>query len=273
MPAPEIRWTAEIPAGIYTIGTPPALIAWLCEHTTWAAEWARDDLFALEAPQTVTLTRPFRLAVYPVTVGDYRAFVAAGGYRTPAWWSAAGEDWRQSQNVSSPAYWDDPLWTGDPLLPVVGVSWHEADAYCRWLSDVTGRTLRLPTEVEWEITARGSDGRIYPWGDSYQPFHANINETFHNLGARYVGHTTPVDAHPPGASPFGALDMCGNVWEWCANTFENLADMIPHGLSRRATRGGSWHNAASTARAAYRSYGYPGDRRNNLGFRLLLDGA
>jgi formylglycine-generating enzyme required for sulfatase activity len=156
---------------------------------------------------------------------------------------------------------------------VVDVSWHEADAYCRWLSDAAGAALRLPTEAEWEIAARGDDGRIYPWGDSYQPFHANINETFHNRGARYVGHTTPVDAHPPGASTFGALDMCGNMWEWCANTFENLADMIPQGLVRRATRGGSWHNAASTARAAYRIYGYPGDRRNNLGFRLLLDGA
>lgn len=253
-----------IPAGSYTLGTGPARIDWLKAHTTWATEFEADGFFALEPPRQVSLSA-FRIAQTPVTVREYRRFVEADGYGERRWWSEAGWSWRTAGGHIAPRYWAEPQWAGADLLPVVGVSWHEASAYCHWLSEHLGETVRLPQEDEWEAAARGTDGRIYPWGDDYRRGYANINETYHALGQRYLATTSPVDRHLPGASPFGLLDTCGNVWEWCATPYDGPDD------ERRVTRGGSWHNAASVARTAYRSYGFPPDQRNNLGFRLAAD--
>jgi formylglycine-generating enzyme required for sulfatase activity len=95
--------------------------------------------------------------------------------------------------------------------PVVNVSWYDACAYCRWLSQATGKAIGLPSEAEWEKTARGSQNkRVYRWGDTFDMLKCNCDE----LG---LGDTTPVGVFPAGASPYGALDLAGNIWEWIRN--------------------------------------------------------
>jgi formylglycine-generating enzyme required for sulfatase activity len=221
--------------------------------------WRSDD-----EPDQCRLNLDYFYAIgkYPVTVRQYCAFVDAGGYQEQRFWTGAG--WQQSNNRTQPDHWKDPQWAGDDNLPVVGVSWYEASAYALWLAEATGRDYRLPTEAEWEKTARGGlelpDGRgglqtnpyparIWPWGDE-QPDDKRLN--FNNS----LRHTTPVGTYPTGASPYGALDMAGNVWEWClsrwANPYAHPENNDPVGESDRVVRGGSWYNADYQARCSYR---------------------
>ena len=117
--------------------------------------------------------------------------------------------------------------------PVVNVSWKDAVAFCRWLSQASGKTIRLPTEAEWEKAARGDDGRIYPWGD--EPPTKELCNFSNN-----VGDTTPVGQYPAGASLCGALDMAGNVWEWTGSLYGPYPYQVedgrnsPDGEGRRA---------------------------------------
>ncbi|NJP07020.1 MAG: formylglycine-generating enzyme family protein, partial [Chloroflexaceae bacterium] len=135
------------------------------------------------------------------------------GYTNPAYWTGPGWAWREASNRTQPYYWDDSTLNGD-AQPVVGVNWFEAVAYARWLSAQTGREYRLPTEAEWEKAARGPDGLIWPWGNEWRDGMANSNEAGHDV-------TIAVGNYPDGASPYGALDMAGNVWEWCSSSWED----------------------------------------------------
>jgi formylglycine-generating enzyme required for sulfatase activity len=163
---------------------------------------------------------------------------------------------------------------------VVNVSWHDALAYCGWLSDVTGLAYRLPNEPEWEKAARGSDGRIYPWGNAWDPERCNSAE------GNDTEDTTPVGAYPLGASPYGLQDMIGNVWEWTrslwgrnlrAPTFkypydstdgrENLAATSS---VRRVLRGVSFYNDRHTARCAARYRYSPDNWFKSVGFRVVI---
>ena len=154
-----------------------------------------------------------------MTNAQYAAFVRAGGYRQRRYWTAAGWRWREGDDVVAPEDYGEPYNLANH--PVVGVSWYEAVAYCRWLTEALraageldeGETVALPGEAEWEKAARSADGRSYPWGDAPDPDRANYDDTG-------IGATSAVGCFPGGASPYGVEDLSGNVWEWCHTRWE-----------------------------------------------------
>ena len=151
-------------------------------------------------------------------------------------------------------------------------------AFCRWLSERRGEDIRLPTEIEWEKAVRGNDGREYSWGDGFRSGWANLDEkglkTLVGLGflakARpYLKQTTAVGVYPMGASPCGAQDMVGNVWDWCLNEYLRPENTATEGKEDRVLRGGSWLTSQDDARSAYRFRYGPRYRDYFLGFRVL----
>lgn len=245
----------RIPAGRFTMG-----------HSSEAGQV---NIPSLQTGAYVMDVAEFSIGRFPVTNAQFSQFVEANGYSASAehLWTEAGWAWREANNISSPAYWTDAHWTiGNH--PVVGVSWYEAVAFCNWLSMVLGRMIALPTEAEWEKAARGTDGRLWPWGNTVLPDAANTIETD-------IGSTTCVGLFGFQRSPYGLDDCAGNVWEWCSSQFrdygmyrsddgrEHLGGAIP-----RVLRGGSWLNERDYARSANRDHYFPGDRHFDLGFRI-----
>ena len=211
-----------------------------------------------ESPVHQVHLETFRIARYPVTVGQYLQFLEDDGYQGRRWWNAGGFG-----KFSEPGKWEDQLQY--PSRPVVHVSWWEAVAFCAWAS------CRLPTEAEWERVARGAEGRKYPWGNDL-PDSTTINYTASN-----IGHPTPVGIFPTDVTPEGIFDLAGNVWDWCADWREPyLADTVsnPAGektSASRAIRGGSWRDDADLCRAACRGGDVPWRRDGALGFRVAAD--
>jgi formylglycine-generating enzyme required for sulfatase activity len=188
---------------------------------------------------------------YPVTNEKYRAFIVANGYENQAYWSSEGWKWKTKDNITVPEDWNDTTWNKADH-PVVGISYYEAEAYAKWAGK------RLPTEREWEKAARGEDGREYPWGGEF-------NGGKCNGGSRTMSYTTtPVTRYPQGVSPYGCYDMAGNVWEWCADWYDEKKD-------KRMVRGGSWGVDPGTLCASNRTEGSPGSRGIYIGFRLAQD--
>ena len=188
-----------------------------------------------------------------VTNDQYAAFVDATRHPAPSHWEGGGV----------------PSGKGDH--PVVNVSWDDAVAYTEWLSAETGQPFRLPTEAEWEKACRGTSGLIYPWGDTF-----DANKTNSYEGG--PGETTSVGRYSlaGGDSPYGVVDMAGNVWEWTSSQYqdypydyndgqENLTDYTP-----RVLRGGSFNNETSNVRCAVRNENNPENRNDNIGFRVGL---
>jgi formylglycine-generating enzyme required for sulfatase activity len=225
-----------------------------------------DNSLALgdEKPQhTVDLSHEYWIGKYPVTNAQFVEFVKASGYRATA----------KSGEKGIPE--------GKENHPVVQVSWKDAQAFCGWLttklsSEISeGFVVRLPTEAEWEKAARGEYGNEWPWGND------KPDKTLCNV-ERWEGDTTPVGKYSPhGASPYGAQDMAGNVWEWCLdwydeNEYARRADSAvtdprgPESGTRRVVRGGSWRDDRDVARCAYRNRFDPGGFFNLIGFRLVL---
>jgi formylglycine-generating enzyme required for sulfatase activity len=168
--------------------------------------------------------------------------------------------------------------------PVIYVSWNEANAFCRWLSQKEGRRYRLPTEAEWEYAARGGDQRLFPWGNDFSHGRlANFADVRTNLVWRDVNfddgfaETAPVGSFPLGASPFGVEDMAGNVHEWCGDWYapyqakERTNPTGPGGGQQRVLRGGSWRSRMASLRTVARSSNLPGFQSNDIGFRLVAD--
>jgi formylglycine-generating enzyme required for sulfatase activity len=198
----------------------------------------------------VVIEHDYWIDKFPVTNAKYRAFLEAGGYEKQQYWSDDGWKWRVANNITGPAYWDDPKWNKSDH-PVVGVSYYEAEAYATWAGK------RLPTEQEWEKAARGEDGRQYPWGEEFDKSKCNSDESG-------IGQTTPVSQYPKGFSPYGCYDMAGNVWEWCSSWYgQNVGE--------RVFRGGSWCSKPGNLRASNRNRNIAHTRSNFLGFRLIQD--
>jgi hypothetical protein len=195
------------------------------------------------------------LAKYPVTVEEYQRFVEAEGYTTRACWSEEGWAAKGKEEWAEPGAWETQVEM--PNRPVTGVSWHEAEAYCRWLSEHRGREIRVPTEAEWEAAATSPDGK-YPWGGPV------LNPELANF-ARNTEGTTSVGIYPAGNSPGGHCDIAGNVWEWCAEREDRLWFA---NKESRPVRGGSWDYPAEYLPSLARIRLPFLDRLYNLGFRL-----
>jgi hypothetical protein len=191
-----------------------------------------------EKPEHEVYLDGYWMGKYEVTLGQYKAFISDQGYADS----------------------------------VIGVSWEDANAYCKWLSDKKEMNFKLPTEAQWEKAARGTDGRKYPWGKN-EP-----DETLANFDGN-VGKTSPVGSYSNGASPYGLSDMAGNVWEWCYDWYKAVyylksPEKNPKGPKsgpNRVLRGGSWNFDAVDLRCANRVDGRPSNRGYYAGFRLCQD--
>jgi formylglycine-generating enzyme required for sulfatase activity len=212
-----------------------------------------------EQPQHTLSLPDYYLAQTPVTNTQYQIFVDVTGHRAPQHWQDGHPPHSKADH------------------PVVHVSWHDALAYCRWLAEVTGKPYRLPSEAEWEKGARGNDGRLYPWGNQWNPQCCNSNES-------ELDDTSPVGAYPHGASPYGLLDMAGNVWEWTTSLWgkemkepefgypydpaDGREDLEAGRAVMRVLRGSAFYYNIVYTRSAYRIRSYPDYRVRTRGFRV-----
>jgi len=256
----------SIPTGPFLMGTPERELSALAKAYGGTRESYRE-----ESPQHTIVLPAFAIARTPVTNGLYGEFVTAAGARAPIIWHGA----QPPESLRA--------------HPVTDVSWEEARAFCEWLtSEIVNcklnitqypasqmaiytlqSTIRLPTEAEWERAARGTDGRVFPWGADWNDARANTRESG-------LGSTTPVGAYPSGASPAGLLDMAGNVWEWTTSLDapypytpgDGRED--PQAQGRRILRGGCYANPYGFARCACRFRLLPSVRNSFLGFRLAI---
>jgi len=241
-----------VPAGEFLMGSTDAEIdAAQADCRECPSGW-----FDGEKPQHTVYLDAYWIDKYEVTNRQFAQFVEDDGYGRREFWTEAGWDWREREGRTQPRYWDDSPWNGDDL-PVVGVTWFEAVAYCRWAG------ARLPTEAEWERAAgwdaEGQEKREYPWGNEWDSAKANTSESA-------LGHTTMSGQYCPGGeSPVGACDMAGNAWEWVSSLYQpypyraddGREDMEVDGT--RSLRGGSWINGRDRARTRYRLPPFPGD--------------
>ncbi len=140
------------------------------------------------------------------------------------------------------------------------MSWFEAVAFCRWLSEQSDTQVLLPAEQQWQRAAQGDEAYRFPWGDEF-------DRSLCNYSSR---GTTPVTQYPQGSSPFGVMDMCGNVLEWCLNEWAT-GNIGLEGARQRVLRGGSWHRTnIIELETTYRASNFPDFRVNNRGFRIVI---
>lgn len=276
---PDIVW-CHIPAGSFEMGSDKGC----------------DD----EKPIHEVSLNEFYMSRYPVTQAQFKLFIDAEGYKTENYWSEAKHakvwsngvvrGWREIDMRGKPKFYRFPFDLDNH--PVVGITWYEALAYCRWLDDrltkasnITlwnaeglktikkpdGLKVILPSEAEWEYAAHGGKDYEYPWGNEITPDHANYRDTG-------IDSTSAVGSFPKGENGYGLLDMIGNVWEWTRShsekypyTPKNDREKLVEGTGiRRIIRGGSFSYLAVNCRCANRNLlnTYDGDRLN--GFRLVL---
>lgn len=243
---PDIDWV-EIPAGEFLFGDPNE--------------------------QQILQLDTFWIARYPITNIQYQTFIDDGGYSDQRWW----EDLNRPGDSAGASRWPQSN------RPRTDITWTEAVAFTRWLSSRTGEPVRLPTLPEWEKAARGARGLSYPWGDEYVSGRANIEDT---SGDSAIPETCAVGLFPEGASPFGVMDMYGNVWEWCLTTSADPDDaeepttvhdpesdedgMEPDDAGQELLVGCSWMEPPSVpvyGRSA--GWGFNRLRAGTVGFRIV----
>ena len=282
-----------IPAGRFLMGSQVPAETLARDYS----DYGRDaDYFRDEYPQhLVEITKPFLLASTEVTVGQFRAFVDATGYKTRAevdgtggWgYDAAqkkclGRDLRFS--------WRDPGYTQTDAHPVVNVTWEDCQAYCKWLSDKEQRIVRLPTEAEWEYANRAGTTDYYAVGNTpndvlskartLSPRPETIRNAVQNLEidpAENLPFPVPVASFAP--NPFGIYDMHGNVWEWTAdwhdeNYYSISPTKDPQGPRQgivKVRRGGAWNSFPLWSRSSFRNWNTVDTRCVNLGFRVVAE--
>ncbi len=211
-----------------------------------------------EQPITIVTQGCFFSARFPVTNAQYEMFDPAHRNKRAPW--------------------------ADDRHPVIYVSSREAEDFCKWLSTKEGKKYRLPSEAEWEYSARGTDGRVFPWGDKLD---SGVLANFADKRTNFVwrdmniddgfAETAPVGSFPKGASPFGLEDLAGNVFEWCLDCFDNYKGKErtnPRGSSngpKRNYRGGSWKSRAASLRATARAFNLPDYSSNDVGFRVICE--
>ena len=230
----------------------------------------------------------FYMGKFEVTLGQFRQFVQETGYRTEAErgdgsYYFTGTEWKKGQDIN----WKNPGFAQTDRHPVVCVSYNDAMAFAEWLSRKSGRTIRLPTEAEWEYAARSGGKKYkYSWGNGSPS--ANIADLstkkqfpkwpwpiWEGYDDGYV-YTAPVGTYQPNG--LGLYDMSGNAWEWCADWYGEKyygesPKENPYGPAsgeKRVFRGGSWFNDPRYVRAASRGRNDPSNRNDNYGFRLVL---
>jgi formylglycine-generating enzyme required for sulfatase activity len=260
------------------------------------------DLYRfIEIPATKEVPYSFGVGKYPVTNAQYERFLNAPDFSNPVYWLEFPKfdeackrigDWGQDglnwvreelkkskSKVLIPRYWDAKNFGREnPNHPVVGISWYEANAYCEWLfqnwhalpeskanPSLKPQAIRLPLEIEWEQAAGGvqPEGR-YPWDEPGKAT-TSLKEILRraNVNGSGSGYTTSVNAYPLGKSPYGVMDMAGNVWEWQSNYYGKNHDFL--GL-----RGGSWFDDVGSARVSIRSIVPPNLRDSGIGFRVSV---
>ena len=213
----------------------------------------------------------FYIDKHEVTNAEYEEFILAGGYKKREFWTEEGwnfiqkfqfdaDEWHQ---IETPLQYGENSVSTDPNHPVIGVSWYEANAYAAWAGK------RLPTEAEWEKAARGTDGRIYPWGNEMN--FSKLSYFPHIIKLQAVG------SFPEGASPYGVMDLAGGVWEWCADWYDD--SYYPQSPRRNPTgpdkgeyrvlRGGGWDSIRLQLQTSYRYYDKENRRTYNIGFRCV----
>ena len=204
-----------------------------------------------EQPVHRVSVKPFYLDAHEVTVSHYSEFLS-------------------SQKVDPPFKWNEASIGSHDGKPVIGVNWYDARDYCRWVGK------RLPTEAEWEMAARGIEGRMYPWGNAHPTkAHANAGQS------KWRGYDTlsNVGRYELGKTPEGVHDLAGNLWEWVADWYDPVYYQFsprdnpsgPPAGPLRAMRGGAWNNDSKTIRSTNRAGYAPDARRNDLGFRCARD--
>jgi formylglycine-generating enzyme required for sulfatase activity len=241
--------------GLRTDGLPD--IIW-CEVPAGDFIYQRDEIRTLPT---------FFMAKYPITYKQFQAFITApDGFANATWWDGFHSDGLKQQR-SGPRDQEFKYWNH----PRDRVSWYDAVAFCRWLSAhhagkngfVRSAEIRLPTEEEWEKAARGTDGRTYPYPGPFDPTKGNTAES-------KIGQTSAVGIFPEGASPYGVMDMSGNVWEWTATNFQIFKNHDVGTSYVRVLRGGSWCYWEGFASTISRIRGHPASRNlNSSGFRLM----
>lgn len=264
-----------IPAGRFMMGSTPeeqrASLATVSGEDSW---WAR--FVASETPQhAVVQSKPYRISAHPVTVGQFRAFVSDTGYRTVAETDGKGGVGRTPDREAHQMVewtWRMPSYKTEEDHPVTQVTWADANAFCRWLTDTDGVRYHLPHEAQWEFACRAGSETTWAFGEEQAKL-AN-----HAWYARDGGYSTKrVGRKHPNA--FGLFDMHGHVWEWCLDHYErNYYDVAPSidpfcesTVGPRTLRGGSFDDPAGTTRSAMRG-GYPEDYRwDTVGFRVVSE--